>query len=80
MLSQFKYHSTNDEKYASLGTTDEISWLFPDFDSESQNSLTLNKIPWLWEKLEFPWLFPDRGNSAAEYALYRISQILGGKY
>ena len=38
----------------------------PDFDSKIQNSLTCNRISWLfphsWERMEFPWLFPDRGN------------------
>ena len=33
--------------------------------SKIQTSVICNKIPWLfpdWERLEFHWLFPDRGN------------------
>ena len=52
-------------KYLLMGTTNKIPWLFQDFDSKIQTSLICNKIPWLfpdWERLEFPWHFPDRGN------------------
>ena len=56
---KFKYHSPNDEKYASIGTTDEISSLFPDFDNKLQNSLTCNKIHWLFPGSEKDWNFPD---------------------
>ena len=66
ILPLFKYRLPNDEKCASIWTTYEIIWLFPVSDSKlkkfpdpQQNSLT---FPWLWERLEFPWLFPDRGN------------------
>ena len=59
MLSYFKYHSPNDEKYAPVGTQDEIPWLFPDFDSKLQNSLTCNKIPCLFSDSEKDWNFPD---------------------
>ena len=40
------------QKYASIGTTDEIPSLFPEFDSKLQNSLTCNNIPWLFPDSE----------------------------
>ena len=45
--------------YALIGTTDEILWLFPDFDSKLQISLTCNKIPWLFPDSEKDWNYPD---------------------
>ena len=54
-------------KYVLMGTTNRTPWIFPDFESNyntnfldsQQNSLT---FPLFWERLEFPWHFPDRGN------------------
>ena len=42
-----------------MGITGEIPWLFPDFDSKLQNSLTCNQTPWLFPDSEKDWNFPD---------------------
>ena len=57
-----------------------IPWLFPDFDSKLQNSLTCNEIPWLFpERFGIPWLLPDRGNPN-EIVIDSTSGIISGMH
>ena len=70
ILFWYKYHSTNDENYASIWTTDEIPWLFPDFDNKLQNFPTCNKIPWLFPDSENDWNFPDFSLTVATLIWY----------